>query len=348
LLAVRAALSSTMRVAAAVLGLLACSLSASAVRDVPKGYCHDCEVTCFEDCVLKFDREIIVPDLTDTKRLSRADTKVEAHMKKKLAGVVLSQNGATPTENVSKNVTALVDAYGSCLKQDHCPCKHDAKKQAPSFLAAAGSKRKCSVSQRPCAVGCVDKLVTVSPSPALVQKSLVKPGPKDPDDAAIPWSVNIHPVKINTFATGRQNLEQCFKSCLAATCGCDDAPGMDAIEDMNSAIKANDAAKDPVDDSAPMWQYKLADIVDCGKGMQGKKITKGLYVNLAGGQDWHEVCSDDFFEAMGTPGDIGKKNCGNSKALLAGCLWDENKGKCVYGLKKQLLCQSRYKDDDKL
>merc|ERR1719375_119850 len=76
------------------------------------------------------------------------------------------------------------------------------------------------------------------------------------------------------FATGRQNLERCFKSCLAATCGCDDAPGMEAIDDLNGAIKANDMAKDPVDDSPPQWQYKKAEIVDCGKGMHGKKITK--------------------------------------------------------------------------
>merc|ERR550514_1452752 len=136
----------------------------------------------------------------------------------------------------------------------------------------------------------------------------VKPGPREETDAIL-WSVNIHPVKINTFATGRQNLERCFKSCLAATCGCDDAPGMEAIDDLGAAIKANDAAKDPVDDSSPSWQYKAAPIEECGKGMHGKKVTKGLYADLAGGPEgWVEVCSDKFFEAMGTPGDIGKKN----------------------------------------
>merc|ERR1719213_538885 len=84
-------------------------------------------------------------------------------------------------------------------------------------------------------------------------------------------------------------------------------------------------------------------------GMHGKKVTKGLYADLAGGPEgWVEVCSDEFFEAMGTPGDIGKKNCGNSKALLAGCLWDDVKNACVYGLKKMIHCSIRYKDDDKL
>merc|ERR1719337_730750 len=111
-------------------------------------------------------------------------------------------------------------------------------------------------------MGCAHK--GGNPSPALVQRSLVKPGPKDPDDAAIPWSVNVHPVKINSFATGRQNLEQCFKSCLAATCGCEDAPGMEAIDDLAAAIKKNDAAKDPVSDTSPMFQYKHASIEECG------------------------------------------------------------------------------------
>jgi len=332
---------------AILLGLVACSAGAGAVRDVPKGYCHDCEVTCFEDCVLKFDREIIQPDLTDKARLSRKDSKVEAHMKKKLYGVVLSQNSTEAKANASEGIKALKSSYGSCLKEDRCPCPHDDKKKAASFLAtdAMASKKKCAVGQRPCAVGCVNK--TLDQPVSLAQTGAqVKPGPSDPEDAAIPWSINIHPVKINTFATGRQNLERCFKSCLAATCGCDDAPGMEAIDDLNGAIKANDMAKDPVDDSPPQWQYKKAEIVDCGKGMHGKKITKGLYADIGG--VYKEVCQDEFFEAMGTPADIGKKNCGNSKALLAGCLWDETKGECVYGLKKMIRCYTQYKDDDKL
>jgi len=318
-----------------LLALVACS-PAVAVRDVPKGYCHDCEVTCFEDCVVKFDREIIQPDLTDKKRLSRKDTAVEAHMKKKLHGVVLSQNAT--------DVPALKESYSSCLNAQQCPCPHDAKKA--SFLGAAAGKSKCAAGAPKCALGCVNKTLD---APALLQKSAVKPGPSDPDDAAIPWSINVHPVKINTFATGRQNLEQCFKSCLAATCGCEDAPGMQAIDDLNNAIKANDMAKDPVDDTKPSFQYKPAPIEECGKGMQGKKITKGLYLNTKGGPlGWTEICSDEFFESIGKAADVEKKNCDNSKALLAGCLWDDTKGACVYGLKKIMHCNSQYTDDEKL
>jgi len=331
-----------MQFARLCISLVAVGVVAGAARDVPKGYCHLCEVSCFEDCTAKYDREIITPDLTGTDRHSRKETRVEGAMKKKLYGVVLSQNSSTSQE-------ALVDAFSACLKQEKCPCPLEESGQASSFLALAKEKRrkkKCAVGERRCAEGCADK--TVNAPAALLQAGKVAPGPSDPDDAAIPWSINIHPVKINTFATGRQSLERCFKSCLAATCGCDDAPGMGAIDDLTDAIKANDEAKDPVEDSPPMWQYEHAPIEECGKGMQGKKVVKGLYADLAGGPDgWVEVCSEDFFSAMGTAADVGSKNCGNPKALLAGCVWDEVQNECVYGLKKRIRCYHRYKDDNK-
>jgi len=333
-----------------ILGLLGCSLGANGHRDVPKGYCHDCEVTCFEDCAMKFDREIVTPDVTGTDRLSREDTRVEAQMKKTMYGVVLNQNGKKTAPRIAGDAKLgkLTKSYSSCLKQDKCPCSHDANGKDSSFLSASGSTRKCKVGKRPCAVGCVNK--TLDQAPALAQTSArVAPGPKDLDDAAIPWSVHVHPVAINSFSTGRQDLEQCFRSCLAATCGCIDAPGMEGIDDQYKAIKTNDEAKDPVEDTPPMWQYRNADIVDCGKGMQGKKITEGLYVDLRGGPEgWVEVCSDEFFTQQGTPADIGKKNCANTKALLAGCIWDDIRGSCVYGLKKLFTCHVRYMDDDKL
>ena len=58
--------------------------------------------------------------------------------------------------------------------------------------------------ERPCAVGCVNQ--TLNAPPALLQEG-VSPGPSDPDDAAIPWSIDSHPVKINTFATDLQHLK---------------------------------------------------------------------------------------------------------------------------------------------
>merc|ERR550514_1645408 len=157
-------------------------------------------------------------------------------MKKNMYGVVLSQNGTGAVSKGADNATLLklASSYKSCLKQDRCPCSHDAKGKGSSFLGtAASSAKRCKAGKRPCALGCVNK--TLDAPLALTQTgALVAPGPSDPDDAAIPWSINVHPVKINTFSTGRQGLEQCFKSCLAATCGCDDAPGMEGIDDLNN------------------------------------------------------------------------------------------------------------------
>jgi len=320
-----------------VLGLMVSPVGAAGRRDVPLGYCHDCEVTCFEDCSVKYDREIITPDVTGSDRLSRGDTRVEAQMKKTMYGVVLNQK---PRH--------LASSYSSCLEEEKCTCSHGAKGKASSFLAVASGSNKCQIGKRPCALGCVNK--TLDQALALTQVAdTVAPGPKDLDDAAIPWSVNVHPVVINSFSTGRQDIEQCFKSCLAATCGCGDAPGMEGIDEQYRAIKVNDMSDDPVIDTPPMWQYKNADIVDCGKGMQGNKITEGLYVDLRGGPEgWVEICSDDFFTQQGTSADVGKKNCANAKALLAGCVWDELRGSCVYGLKKLFKCYVRYLDDNKL
>merc|ERR1719201_1208042 len=49
------------------LGLLAVTADAvnlrrSAVANVPTGECYECEVTCFEDCLMKYDREIFADD----------------------------------------------------------------------------------------------------------------------------------------------------------------------------------------------------------------------------------------------------------------------------------------------
>jgi len=325
---------------------------ASGLGDVPKGFCHRCEVTCFEDCAVKYDREIVQQDVSNTRRLSRKDTRVEAQMKRKMYGVVLEQQ-ETAASNSTSDISDVTSNFATCLVSEQCPCPVEEKKQhgrGTSFLASI--KRRCVLGQKACALGCVGRAATPVASQRLQAKLLqeassVSPGPRDPDDAAIPWSINVHPVKINSFSTGRQSLERCMKSCLAATCGCDDAPGMSKIKDMTSAIRANDEAKDPVEDSAPQWQYRKASIEECGKGMPGKKVVAGLYADMGGTNRHVEVCSDTFFDKLGVAKDAGKKNCKSSQAKLAGCLWDAHKNRCVYGLKKTVGCYTRFQRDHK-
>merc|ERR550537_733501 len=77
-----------------LLWLALASVSAEALRDVPVGECYDCEVTCFEDCALKYDREILQMDFI--------------------------QVAAEPEQK--NRTTELTDQYSECLKEDKCPC----------------------------------------------------------------------------------------------------------------------------------------------------------------------------------------------------------------------------------
>merc|ERR1719214_442335 len=73
---------------------LALCSSTVALSDVPKGECYQCEVTCFEDCALKYDREIIQAD-------------------------VLLQT----SKGAQNKTVEMTDAYGKCLLDDKCPCR---------------------------------------------------------------------------------------------------------------------------------------------------------------------------------------------------------------------------------
>merc|ERR1719159_1196456 len=92
------------------------SASRIALRDVPVGECHGCEVTCFEDCSLKYDREILQND--DFLQVSsKAENKT------------------------SKNITIrskIGQDYVDCLKEEDCPCpKEQAKAKNGTALVQA-------------------------------------------------------------------------------------------------------------------------------------------------------------------------------------------------------------------
>merc|ERR1719271_30387 len=95
----------------------------AALRDVPLGECHGCEVTCFEDCALKYDREI-------------------------MQELYLLQ-----TEEEQNRAAKVTDEYANCLIEDKCPCDKEEKKAK----AAKAAKGKSSLLQKKgnatCAVG---------------------------------------------------------------------------------------------------------------------------------------------------------------------------------------------------
>merc|ERR1719236_106239 len=142
-------------------------------------------------------------------------------------------------------------------------------------------------------------------------------------------------------------MDQCLKYCLAATCGCEDAPGFDKREET---AKANAAAGPAVHDGPAAPQYRPAKIEECAKGMIGKKVAKGLYIDMGGGVGGEiEICSKELMERIFGPGDHSEKMklCKSTKSDDAqwGCIWNEKKGFCGVGFSPNLHCLKRYIKD---
>jgi len=117
---------------------------AADLRDVPLGECHGCEVTCLEDCSLKYYREIMYDDFLQ----------VPEHAQK------------TP-KNRTSNLTNLGKQYAECLKEDKCPCpKEDAKTAGTSSASHKAllqvKNTSCSFNQGSCALECSKKVVSTA------------------------------------------------------------------------------------------------------------------------------------------------------------------------------------------
>merc|ERR1719456_1746891 len=153
----------------------------------------------------------------------------------------------------------------------------------------------------------------------------------------------IHSVQVGIFSRGAMTMDQCLKFCLAATCGCDKAPGLDTIDKLFKAIKQNDAAnpgekdfshRDGKDDAGGAvvdtygsYKFRPAKIEECAKGMIGKKVSKGLYIDMGGGVGGElEICSKELMERIFGPGDHKDKMkmCKSTKSDDSkwGCVWN--------------------------
>jgi len=279
---------------------LALVLFSGARADVPLGECHGCEVTCFEDCALKYDREVIQPD------------------------------SFLQLEKVNQT-QKLTTEYTDCLVEDKCPCKKEEAKAAAALTRTALVQKnttKCAVGDVPCAQNCGTKVMAKQPKPSAKKPSFVQKIMDYP----------IHSVEIGTFSKGAMNLDECLKFCLAATCGCENAPGLDKIDKLFDAIKANDAKKEgdgkgAVMDTPKADQYRPAKIEECAKGMPGKKVTKGRYIQFS--NKYVEVGTPEFFERILGPGDHSKVSTRwastKSDDQYFGCKWNAQKEACYAG-----------------
>lgn len=357
----------------------AASLRRSASANVPKGECYECEVTCFEDCLLKYDREIIQVDVEDAKK---AERKKRKEMRAKSALLQIGSSNRTNTTHViahearvqpaSANETArrgggvfnwrhrvptvaqevnrfdaVISTYEKCLEAERCHGHRATKRlsRAP-WAAKARTNPACTAPGQETMLLQGGASHCTSLAPACSAKTCLA---KAAGHLALTQEghVPLHPVKVNTFAKGQQGLEACFKSCLAATCGCNDAPGFDAIAKLDSQIKANDANGDPVEDTPPEYDYRPAMKDECAGGMAGLKISSGLYTALAKG--WLEVCTPAYLKAMYVDEKEGAKKCKSNDPANAeyGCVWNTDKGACVWGLKPVARCSVRFLHDAK-
>jgi len=282
--------------------------SVAALQDVPKGECYSCEVTCFEDCALKYDREIIQMDFLQVDKATKG------------------------TQNKTQELT---DSYGKCLIDDQCPCRAaQAQAKSKALQLVDKKKGKCAVNAVPCSAKCAQKALTKKTdtnSKLALLKAFASQKKEYP----------LHPVKINVFAKGGMLMDQCLKYCLAATCGCEDAPGFEKLE---ATVKANAGS---VHDGAAAPQFRPAKIEECAKGMIGKKVAKGLYIKLGGGpMDYVEVCTPGFLSAVGAPeGAAAKCKSAASDDSKFGCVWHESKNMCVVGFSPILKCMTQYVND---
>lgn len=272
------------------------------------------------------------------------------------------------SENKTKgNFSARGLEMISCLKEDNCPCpaelaKNSSAKNGTAFVQALVPNASCAV-QPPgaasCAMGCSQK-VTQRAHAKLDAKKNTKNVKKQ---VFLEKDYPIHSVTVGVFSRGAMNMDQCLKFCLAATCGCDKAPGLDSIDKLFKAIKQNDAAlpgeKDfshrdepatAVADTHGSYRFRAAKIEECAKGMIGKKVAKGLYIDMGGGVGGEiEICSKELMERIFGPGDHSEKEklCKSTKSDDSkwGCVWNEKKGYCGVGFSPNLHCLKRYIGD---
>merc|ERR1719161_1502238 len=76
-------------------------------------------------------------------------------------------------------------------------------------------------------------------------------------------------------------------------------------------------AASAVVDTHQSEQFKPAEMKECAKGMIGKKVSKGLYIDMGDGVGGElEICSKKFLERIFGPGDHSKqeKLCKSTKS----------------------------------
>lgn len=301
-------------------------VASSRLRDVPLGLCGICEVNCFEDCALKYDREIIQPDsgafsLAEVKDHQNQPNKKDnakkavqteiARLKAKAGGKCSKKDGCGMAQTCAANIHAELKSIADIKEEKEAEFErfeehelqdaHEFSNSGKSWADSSGMKVTIS-----------DMPEWHAPSPSALAHSHVSlsaqnstkgslrgnlapaPGINDPNDPRTYFP--LHPVKINVFAHGLINLDVCLKYCLATTCGCEGVPGMEKKGVINK-ISDEGAKAGTHHVTPPVWKFRKAKKEECGHGLGDNKVIKDLYVDFEPGVDgWLEVCTKEFFD----------------------------------------------------
>eukprot|EP00746_Dinoflagellata_sp_MGD_P163120 gnl/MRDRNA2_/MRDRNA2_90999_c0_seq1.p1 gnl/MRDRNA2_/MRDRNA2_90999_c0~~gnl/MRDRNA2_/MRDRNA2_90999_c0_seq1.p1 ORF type:complete len:234 (+),score=42.59 gnl/MRDRNA2_/MRDRNA2_90999_c0_seq1:82-702(+) len=192
-----------------------CSAARAALRAVPLGECYQCEVTCFEDCSLKFDREIIADDgflqLKENPGKNQTVSKV-------------NQTAMHSVVNLESNHTvSLREEYAKCLADSQCPCRAEAKVGKALQLMDKKKKTKCAVGMGSCSEKCSAKVIDKDIVDLSKEEGKSQPEAKRSLLQKRSEGFPLHPIKIGVFSKGKMTMASCMKYCLASTCGCHDA-----------------------------------------------------------------------------------------------------------------------------
>lgn len=200
------------------LAVQSASATRAALHGVPLGECYQCEVTCFEDCTLKFEREIMKDDmllqLLDSPAKNVTDSNVQ------------QSEGRPVVEFQDNHTVALRESYSKCLQESGCPCRAEAKVgKAIQLMDRKKKKTKCAAGMGSCSEQCSAKVIDndilalsneaqkAQQSDSEAKRSLLQKRKGFP----------LHPIKIGVFSKGKMTMDSCLKYCLASTCGCHDA-----------------------------------------------------------------------------------------------------------------------------
>jgi len=314
--------------------LLLGSTLVSSLQDVPVGLCGQCEVNCFEDCALKYDREIIQPDnepfggslievgavkshkgKPDVIDLARKAVNTElARLKAKRDGgkKCSKAEGCKTAQTCAKNMHAEISSLAAIKENNQAEYeKFEEQQLQDAHDISTSGKNWADVSGMKVTISDIPEWH--APSPSMLRhginlaaqnatKSSLRgnlapaPGINDPNDPLTYYP--LHPVKLFVFSKGLINLDQCLSYCLATTCGCEGVPGMEDKSDMGK-MEEEGKKMGTHHSTPPVWKYRKAKKEECGNGLGDNKVIKDLYVDFVPGvQGWIEICTKKFFDVQ--------------------------------------------------